>query len=149
VGEVLVKPTSHKALVRRLHEIWNTGDAAAIEEVYAADFVAHFPPSTELPERRGLESVRQGITRIRTAFPDWHEEITDLIEEGDKVVSRFTSRGTHRGTFWGVPPTGRRVTVEEISIFRIARGRVVEQWCLVDELARMQQIGATLQRPPR
>jgi ketosteroid isomerase-like protein len=58
VGEVLVNPTSHKALVRRLHEIWNTGDVAAIEDVYAADFVAHFPPSTELPERRGLEGVR-------------------------------------------------------------------------------------------
>lgn len=136
-----------KALVRRLHEIWNTGTLSMLEDVYAADFVAHFPPSSELPERRGLDGVRRGIARIRTAFPDWREEVEDLVEEGDRVVSRYTSTGTHRGPFWGVPPTGRRISVAEISIFRVAGGKVAEQWCLVDELARMQQLGAVLDRP--
>lgn len=138
---------SGKALVRRLHDIWNTGDLAAIEEVYAPDFVAHFPPSSELAERRGLDGVRRGITRIRAAFPDWFEQVEDLVEERDRVVSRYTSRGTHRGPFWGLPPTGRPVTVPEISIFRIAKGRIAEQWCLLDELGRMEQLGAILMRP--
>lgn len=92
-----------KTLVRRLHEIWNTV-SWGLEDVYATDFVAHFPPTSELAERRGLEGVRKGITRVRTAFPDWHEQIEDLVEEGNRVVSRYTSRGTHRGPFWGVGP---------------------------------------------
>lgn len=138
---------TRKALVRRLHEIWNTGDLSALEDVYAAEFVAHFPPSSELPERRGLDGVRRGVARIRSAFPDWHERVEDLVEEGDRVVSRYTSTGTHRGPFWGIPPTGHRISVAEISIFRVAGGRIAEQWCLVDELARMQQLGAFLQRP--
>jgi len=138
---------NHKRLILRLHELWNTGDVGPIAEVYADDFVAHFPPTSELPERRGLDGVRQGISRIRSAFPDWHEEVEDLVEEGDRVVSRYTSRGTHRGAFWGVSPTGRRITVAEISIFRVAGGKAAEQWCLVDELARMYQLGAVLERP--
>src|SRR5438093_763835 len=102
---------------------------------------------SELPERHGLDGVAQSIVRIRAAFPDWHEAVDDLVEEGDRVVSRYTSRGTHRGPFWGIPPTGRTITVAEISIFRIASGRVAEQWCLVDELARMEQLGGVLERP--
>jgi len=138
---------SHKPLILKLHELWNAGDVARIGAVYADDFVAHFPPTSELPERHGLDGVAQSIVRIRAAFPDWHEAVDDLVEEGDRVVSRYTSRGTHRGPFWGIPPTGRTITVAEISIFRIASGRVAEQWCLVDELARMEQLGGVLERP--
>jgi len=131
----------NKEMIRKLHEIWNTGNLEMVEEIFAPDFVAHFPQSSELPERRGMDGVRRGILRIRAAFPDWYEEIKDLIAEGDRVVSRYTSRGTHRGEFWGIPPTGRRISVEEISIFRIAKGKVAEQWCSIDELGRLQQLG--------
>jgi predicted ester cyclase len=132
----------HKRLILRLHDVWNTGNLDDVETVYAPDFVAHFPPSSEFPERRGLDWVRRGILRIREAFPDWHEEVADLIAEGDRVVSRYISRGTHQGTFWQIPPTGRRVEVGEISIFRVAGGKVLEQWCSIDELGRLQQLGA-------
>jgi ketosteroid isomerase-like protein len=88
---------SHKALILELHEVWNTGNLESLDRVYSPDFVAHFPPTSELPERLGLDGVRQGIRRIRSAFPDWHEEVHELIEEGDRVVSRYTSRGTQRG----------------------------------------------------
>ncbi len=138
---------SLKPLIRRLHEIWSTGDTAAVEAVYAVDFVAHFPPSSRMPERCGLEAVRQGIAGIRSAFPDWREHIEELVEEGDRVASRYTSTGTHRGAFWGIAATGRQVRVAEISIYRIAGGKVAEQWCMLDELARMQQLGARLARP--
>src|SRR5712691_3181513 len=57
-----------------------------------------------------------------------------------------TSRGTHRGTFWGVAPTGQSVMVSEIPTYRVANGRVAGQWCLGDELGRMQQLGAVLTR---
>ncbi len=146
-GELLRRPprvapaVTPRGLIRRLHEVWNRGDLHAVDEVYASDFVGHFPPSSHLPERLGANGAREGITRIRAAFPDWHEAIEDMITEGNKVVTRYTSTGTHRGAFRGVAPTGAKITVPEISIYRVARDRVAEQWCLLDDLGRMHQIG--------
>jgi steroid delta-isomerase-like uncharacterized protein len=128
-------------LVKALHHIWNSGDLALVERVYAQDFLAHWPAGSEVPERRGVEGIRFGVTRIRTAFPDWHEAVLDMFGAGDRVASRYVSTGTHRGAFWGLEPTGRRIEIQEISIFRIADGRIAEQWCMCDELARLQQLG--------
>lgn len=149
-GELVPRPRrkaaaiTPRAVVRRLHDIWNAGDVAAVDEVYAEDFVGHFPQGSHLPERRGRGGAREGIARIRAAFPDWHEAVEQMVAEGDTVVTRYTSTGTHRGEFRGIARTGRAITVPEISIYRVARGRVVEQWCLLDELGRMQQLGARL-----
>jgi predicted ester cyclase len=130
-------------LVERLHHIWNTGDLSLIDGVYAADFIAHWPASSEVPERRGVEGIRFGVERIRAAFPDWHEHILDVFGSADRVASRYISTGTHEGTFWGIEPTGSRIEIQEISIFRITAGRIVEQWFMFDELARLQQLGAS------
>jgi predicted ester cyclase len=130
-------------LVERLHHIWNTGELAQIDSVYACGFVAHWPASSEVPERRGLEGIRFGVQRIRTAFPDWHEKVLDVFGSGDRIASRYISTGTHAGAFWGIEPTGRRIEIQEISIFRITEGRIAEQWCMFDELARLQQLGAS------
>ena len=127
-------------LVHALHEIWNTGDLGSIERVYAPNFVAHWPPSSEVPERQGIDGVRFGVTRIRTAFPDWHEQVLDIFGAGDRVVTRYVSTGTHSGTFWGIPPTGRQIEIEEMSIYRCVDELVTEQWCICDELARLQQL---------
>lgn len=129
------------ALVHRLHDIWNTGDLALIDSVYAEDFIAHWPASSEVPERRGIDGIRFGVERIRRAFPDWHERVFDIFGAGDRVASRYLSTGTHRGAFWGIEATGRRIEMEEMSIFRVAGNRIAEQWCMLDELARLQQLG--------
>ena len=145
-GELLARPprrvatVTPRAVVRRLHEIWTTGDLAAVDDVYAPSFVGHFPRSSHLPERRGRDGVREGIRRIKAAFPDWREDVEEMITEGSRVVTRYTSRGTHRGEFRGIPPTGRAVIVPEISVYRVADGKVAEQWCLLDELDRLQQL---------
>ena len=131
-------------LVKALHRIWNTGDLALIDSVYAHDFLAHWPASSEVPERRGIEGIRFGVGRIRTAFPDWHEQVLDVFGAGDRVASRYVSTGTHKGTFWRIEPTGRRIEIQEISIFRIADGRIAEQWCMFDDLARLQQLGVSV-----
>jgi steroid delta-isomerase-like uncharacterized protein len=138
---------ANKEVVRRLHELWNTGDVAKIPEVFHPDFAGHWPPSSRKPERRGLDEVRAGLLSTRTAFPDWHEHVVDMVAEGDRVVTRYVSTGTHRGDFWGLPPTGTRITVHEMSIYRIAGGKVVEQWCSIDELDRLMQLGAVPGRP--
>ena len=127
-------------LVKALHDIWNTGDLALIDSVYAHDFLGHWPTSSEIPERHGIEGVRFGVERIRTAFPDWCERVVDVFGSGDRIASRYISTGTHMGAYWGVEPTGRRIEIHEISIFRIADSRVVEQWCMFDDLARLQQL---------
>jgi steroid delta-isomerase-like uncharacterized protein len=133
-------------LVKALHQIWNTGDLALVERVYAHDFLAHWPPSSEVPERRGIEGIRFGVERIRTAFPDWHEQVLDVFGSGDRVASRYVSIGTQQGTFWGIEPTGRRIEIREMSIFRIAEGRIAEQWCMFDDLARLQQLGVGVEQ---
>jgi len=145
-GELLRRPrrqaptVTPRAVVRRLHEVWNTGDLAAVDEVYAENFVGHFPPPSHLSERRGRDGAREGIVRIKAAFPDWHEAVEDMVTEGNTVVTRYTSTGTHRGEFRGIAPTGRTIRLPEISIYRVARGKVVEQWCVLDDLGRMQQL---------
>jgi len=93
-----------------------------------------------VPERRGIEGIRFGVERIRTAFPDWHEQVLDVFGSGDRVASRYVSTGTHRGAFWGIEPTGHRIEIQEMSIFRIADRRIAEQWCMFDDLARLQQL---------
>lgn len=130
-------------LVCKLHAIWNSGDVGSVDDVYDSEFAAYWPPSSEVPIRRGLDGIRFGISRIRSAFPDWHEEVVDVFGSGDKVASRYVSRGTHRGPYWGMEPTGRKIEVHEISIFECRNGLVIVQWCLIDELARLQQLGAT------
>ena len=147
-GELLSRPrrridaVTPRALVRCVHEIWTRGDLSAVEEVYAPNFVGHFPSSSHLPERVGPEGVREGIRRIKAAFPDWREDVEEMIAEGGRVATRYTSRGRHCGEFRGIPPTGRSIEVREMSIYRVANGKVVEQWCLVDEMERLRQIGA-------
>ena len=136
-------PLYNIALVHRLHEIWNTGNLDLISSVYAENFVAHWPASSEVPERHGIDGIRFGVERIRRAFPDWSEKVLDVFGSGDRAVSRYLSTGTHRGTFWGIEATGRRVEIQEISIFRIAEALIVEQWCMFDELARLRQLGVS------
>lgn len=79
---------------------------------------------------------------IRAAFPDLHVTVEDMVAEGDKVVARVTMSGTHKGEFMGIAPTGKQITVGIIEILRIAGGKVVEHWNVVDSLGMMQQLGA-------
>jgi steroid delta-isomerase-like uncharacterized protein len=79
---------------------------------------------------------------MRAAFPDTRMTIEDEIAEGDKVVIRWTIRGTHKGEYMGIAPTGKEVTVTGISVYRIERGKIVEDWSNNDMLGMLQQLGA-------
>jgi predicted ester cyclase len=78
---------------------------------------------------------------VHRAFPDLHITIEDLIEEGDKVVSRQSVTGTHQGEYMGIPPTGKSITYKEIFILRFAGGRIAETWGVVDLFSQMKQLG--------
>jgi len=129
-----------KSLIERLHLIWNTGDLSAILDVYSTDFVVHWSRCAQHPDSYGHEGVKAVIQETREAFPDWHENVVDVIIDGDRIVTRYISTGTLQGPYQGHEPTGKHIEIEEISIFRVADRKIAEQWCLVDDLAFMQQL---------
>lgn len=122
---------------RWYEEVFNAGKLELIDELFAPNFVDH-DPSNPLP---GLEGVRQLVSMYRGAFPDLHLTIEDEITEGDRIVTRFTGRGTHKGSLMGIPPTGKRVTITAIDILRFENGRIAEHWGNQDLLGMMRQLG--------
>ena len=122
----------NKDIVRRdIEEIWNKGNMAVADELLAANFVNHDPVgSPEGPETSNLEAYKQGIIDFRTDFPDFHVTIEEMIAEGDKVVTRWTCTGTHKGKsgVFDIAPTGKQVTIEGATIDHIAGGKILEEW---------------------
>jgi steroid delta-isomerase-like uncharacterized protein len=131
-----------KALVRRLvDEVWNKGDLAVFDELYAPDFLFHDPG---LPHVRTREEDKHWIAGILRAFPDFHITIDDVVAEGDQVAVRLTARGTNTGDMAAPrshPATGKQVTITGIAIARIADGQFAEIWHQVDWLGMFQQLG--------
>jgi steroid delta-isomerase-like uncharacterized protein len=136
----------NKALVRRLVEASNRGNLDALDALVTDTFVEHSPYVQGGPA--GAEGMKQFARMIRSGFPDSEWVIDDLIAEGDQVVMRWTSRGTHQGEAFGIPATGRPVVVTGIDIFRVSGGKLAERWNEVDMLGSMQQIGVVPPREP-
>lgn len=131
----------NKATVRRFTEESNQGNVAALDELCAPNWVYHDP---SFPDVRTLADYKRFITETRSAFPDFHVTIEDVIAEGDKVVIRSTWRGTNSGdivTPMHIPATGKQVTVTGITIVRFAGGKGVEVWNQQDSLGVFQQLG--------
>src|SRR5437868_1352263 len=109
----------NKALIRRwVEEGWNKGNLAVVDEIYAPNVVQH-DPNSPLPVNSS-EALRQYVSGYRAAFPDLTFTIDDLIGEGDKVLWRFTSQGTHSGPLGPLPATGKHGTVTGMVLFRMA-----------------------------
>jgi steroid delta-isomerase-like uncharacterized protein len=109
----------NKAFVQRyVEEPWNKGNVAILDEMCG--------PGFHLEGLGGVAAFKAGITSYRTAFPDLHLTVEEMIAEGDKVAYRWTARGTHRGEYEGIAPTGKTITLTGITIIRIVNGKVVE-----------------------
>ena len=116
-----------KAMVRRMVEGINAGDVeGTVDDLFAP---------------RAARRVKRLFAEFHAAFPDWREEIVELVAEGDTVAGRFRCSGTHRGEFLGEAPTGRRMEVEEVFFLRAEGGKFVGFWALEDSLNRMRQLG--------
>ena len=114
-------------MVRRMVEGINAGDEdATVEELFAP---------------RTARRVKRLFAEFRSAFPDWQEEIVELVAEGDTVAGRFRCSGTHQGEFLGEAPTGKRMDVQEVFFLRVEEGKFVDFWGLEDSLNRMRQLG--------
>jgi steroid delta-isomerase-like uncharacterized protein len=124
---------------RFLEEVINQGRLEQADEIVAEDFVELDP----LPgQRQGREGLKEVVGMLRTAFPDMHWVVEEMIAEGEKVVTRFTWTGTQQGTFMGIPATGRSVVVKGVVIDRIVGGMMTDSRILMDTMGMMQQLGA-------
>ena len=128
----------NKAIALRASEIVNLKNPDLIEECYPPDFVWHGPDQ----DIRGYEQAKQLSYTFLAAFPDAEMTDEDVIAEGEKVVRRYTTRGTHQGeTEMFGPPTGRQIELKGITIHRIEGGKIVEEWESYDNLSMMKQLG--------
>ena len=133
-------PEEIKAQYRRtFEEVFNQGNLAIVDDLVAPDFLNHeVPPGMH---NRGPESTRQVVTMLRTAFPDLHFTIEDLVAEGDTVAGRVTMSGTHLGPFQGIPPTGRSFEQAHMHFVRFRDGKAIEHRAVRDDLGVMRQLG--------
>lgn len=131
----------NKTVVRRLIEqLWNQRNPGITDELLAPNFTPHDPASPDFG--RGPDALKRLAKYYIEAFPDTHFTIDEMISEGDRVVTRWTVRGTHQGRLADISPTNRQVTVTGMDIFRVSGGKVQEVWTSWDAVGLLRQIGA-------
>lgn len=138
--------TNKRLYIRLAEAVLNEKDLSVVDELISSEFVEHAGGQRRKVGTEGFKAARR---RRNAAFPDWHVVIDDLIAEGDKVVVRATGSGTHLGEFMAIAPTGKKVSVSWIAIYRIENGKLAEHWQNIDDLGLLKQLGADLHLPGR
>jgi steroid delta-isomerase-like uncharacterized protein len=131
-------PETNKAILQHLPEAVNKQDLAALDEIVATNVVFH---DRVMGDIIGIEGFKQFLTMYLAAFPDLQITLEDLIAEEDKVAIRYVGTGTHEGELMGIPPTGVHGTTPGIEIYRLADGKIVEVWSVMDNLGLLQRLG--------
>lgn len=133
----------NKALVRRwFEEVWNQGRADAIEEMFAAEGIAHGLADEQGGSVRGPDEFKAFHAKFRAAFPDIVVAVEDTVAEGDKVAARCVVRGRHEGDTLGLAASHAAIEITGITIVRIQDGKIVEAWNNFDFMKMYRQIGA-------
>jgi steroid delta-isomerase-like uncharacterized protein len=130
------------ALVKRLIDELNRGNAEIVKELYAPDLKSYSPSGSTTPasQNEAFEETKVYFS----AFPDLNQTIEELVASGDKVAVRFIARGTHKGDFQGIPATGNKMELSGIAILQIKDGKIIEERQEVDSLGFMMQLGMEL-----
>lgn len=126
-------------VVRKYHEIWSTGNVEELDKIIVPNFKSHFIGGFEY---QGIDGAKNSVLETKKAFPDWKEEIVDIIAQDDKVVTRYHSTGTQLGNWDGIDSTGNKVDIYEASIYRLEKGKIAEQWGFWDEINLKKQMAA-------
>jgi steroid delta-isomerase-like uncharacterized protein len=130
----------NETLSRRVfEEVWGKGDLSKCDELFSSDFVDHDAANPEVPP--GPEGVKRIVTMYRTAFPDIVFTIDEQISSGDRVATRWTARGTHKGELAGYKPTGKAATISGLTIERFVGDKIAEAYTSWDSLSLMRQLG--------
>jgi len=153
---IVTNTTTRRATLERLvGEVVNRDRPEVADEIIAPDFVVHpagfVPDSPSGPggASRGPEAYRAAARRLKAPCPDFQIHVEDVIEQGDRVAVRWRGVGTHTGAFMGRPPSGRRIVVHGMVVYRFAGDRVAEMWPMVDRYGALQQMGIVAIDPPR
>jgi steroid delta-isomerase-like uncharacterized protein len=129
----------NKALATRILEAaFNDGNLDAVDQGFTSDALIHDPGV----DMRGPADLKRGLTGLLAAFPDFHFTVEDQLAEGDKVSIRYRGQGTHRGTFLGVPATGKSIDYTGMFLVRLRAGKIAEAWAAPDQLSLLKQLGA-------
>jgi steroid delta-isomerase-like uncharacterized protein len=131
---------ANKAVMHRFTEFINTASEKLATELISPNAIFHVPGRPE--PLKGPAGYLAVIGMMRGGFPDIQWTLEQMIAEGDEVAARFTMRGTHRGPFFGVPPTGKPIEVQAMNFYRLSGGQFVEERGQPDLLSLLQQIGA-------
>jgi steroid delta-isomerase-like uncharacterized protein len=135
---MLLSAEGNKAVLRRLiEEVYNEGNLDVVDALMAPDIFDH----AAVPEHQhGIDAFKHVMEWVREFSSDVHYDIDDILSEGEKVAVRMTQSGTHTGTVRGIPPTGKRFSVDYVHWFRLANGKVAEMWAVRDDLTRLEQL---------
>jgi steroid delta-isomerase-like uncharacterized protein len=138
--EKVTTTEDNKAIVSDfIDALFTRGDLKAVDVYLADDFVNTDPPFGATVDREGM---RAAGAMFRSVFPDWHSDVALLVAEDDIVVELFTASGTHTGAeLMGAKPSGERVSLPGINIWRIRDARIVERWGRLDDLGFLRQLG--------
>ena len=129
-----------KALMSRLYdEVFSNGNLGAIDELLADDFVEHEELPPGIPQ--GKEAPKALVSMMRGAFPDFSVAVEEMLQDGNKVITRARFSGTHEGEFMGMPPTGNRFDISVIDIVEFRDDKAIAHWGIMDSAAMMQQLG--------
>jgi steroid delta-isomerase-like uncharacterized protein len=131
---------TNKLVMSRFLDFINTANEKLANELISPDAIFHVPGRSEPVQ--GPAGYLAIIGMMRGGFPDIQWTLEEMIAEGEKVAARFTMRGTHRGAFFGVPPTGKPIVIQAMNIYRLSKGQFVEERGQPDLLSLLQQIGA-------
>jgi steroid delta-isomerase-like uncharacterized protein len=120
-----------------IEKVWNRGDLVALKALTTPSFKYHFGGQTP----RDHDGMGQFLAMTRSAFPDWRVEVLDVTGEGDRLAVRWGGTVTHDGAFHGINPTGRKIQVSGINMYRIQGGRISDEWEQTDSLGMLGQLG--------
>jgi steroid delta-isomerase-like uncharacterized protein len=134
------KEEINKQVVRQFFELLGRHDTEKMGQLLVSSTQYSFHPSG-MPHM-DWNGHKQLLATITRAFPDLHHNIKDMVAEGDKVAVRLIVTGTHKGEFQGIPPSGRKLSLDEMAFLTLIDGRITEGWITSDTMSFMQQIGA-------
>ena len=134
-------PTDNKSVVQRLYEeVWNQRRLEVADELISPSHGVQVMDAAD--SGIGPVAYARNVTQFVRAFPDLKFTVMDMIAEDDKVVAFWNISGTHQGEFRGVAPTGRKISVDGITINQLANGKIMDSFVSLDMWRMMQQLGA-------
>lgn len=129
-----------KATMERIYEeVFNQGNVDVIDELLADDFVEHEALPPGIPQ--GKDAPRAYTTMFRSAFPDFRMAIQEMLQDGNKVITRVRVSGTHKGEFIGIPPTDNTFEVTAVDIVEFRDNKGIGHWGVMDMAGMMEQLG--------